>query len=128
MVIMNRRVGPWTVEDHLNDKGDELRRLYDAFERLVRAAGRAERSVTKTAIVFKGRVRVFAGVSPRRHTLSGFLDLMEPVHEEPFTRASPYTTRLWVNRFVVKSLNDLNDDFGRRVAEAHAVGDGAHRR
>jgi hypothetical protein len=128
MVIMNRPVGPWTVEDHLNGKDEEVRRLYDGFERLLRAGGRAERSVTKTAIVFKGRVRVFAGVTPRRHTLSGFLDLMEPVHEKPFTRASPYTSRLWVNRFVVTSLNDLNDNFGRRVAEARAVGDGAHRR
>jgi hypothetical protein len=128
MVTMTRPVGAWTVEDHLTGKGDDVRRLYDTFERLITAGGPVERSVTKTAIVFKGRVRGFAGVTPRLRTLSGFLDLMEPVEEKPFTRASPYTSRLWVNRFVIASLNDLDDCFGRRVAEAHAVGDGAHRR
>jgi len=127
MVTMTRPVETWTVEDHLSGKGDELRRLYDTFEHLIRAGGPAERSVTKTAIVFKGRVRVFAGVTPRRRNLSGFLDLMEPANEPPFTRASPYTSRLWVNRFVIESPNDLDDRFAQRVAEARAVGDGAHR-
>ena len=128
MVTMTRPVGAWSVEDHLNGKGDEVRRLYAAFERLIRAAGPAERSVTKTAIVFKGRARVFAGVTPRRRTLSGFLDLMQPARDKPFTRASPYTSRLWVNRYVIESPDDLDDRFAQRVAEAHAIGDGAHRR
>jgi hypothetical protein len=128
MVIMTRPVLVWTLDDHLNGKGDVVRRLYDAFERLVTATGPAARSVTKTAIVFKGRVRVFAGVTPRRRTVAGFLDLMEPAREKPFTRASPYTSRLWVNRFVIESLDDLDERFARRVAEARAVGDGAHRR
>jgi hypothetical protein len=128
MVIVTRPPVVWTVEDHLTGKGDVVRRLYDTFERLVTATGAAERSVTKTAIVFKGRVRGFAGVTPRRRTLAGFLDLMEPAREKPFTRASPYTSQLWVNRFVIESLDDLDERFARRVAEARAVGDGAHRR
>jgi len=128
MVIMTRPVVVWTVEDHLKGKEDVVRRLYDAFERLVTVTGPAGRSVTKTAIVFKGRVRVFAGVTPRRRTVAGFLDLMESAQEKPFTRASPYTSRLWVNRFVIESLDDLDERYAGRVAEAHAVGDGAHRR
>jgi hypothetical protein len=118
----------WTVEDHLKGKDDEVRRLYDAFESLVKACGPAEQSVTKTAIVFKGRARVFAGVTPRRRSLTGFLDLIEQAREKPFTRSSPYTARLWVNRFVIESPDDLNDRFAARVAQARAVGDGAHRR
>ena len=128
MVTMTRSAETWTVENHLSGKGDEVRRLYEMFERLITASGPVERSVSKTAIVFKGHVRVFAGVTPRRRTLSGFLDLMELAEEEPFTRASPYTARLWVNRFVIASPNDLREGFARRVTEAHAVGDGAHRR
>jgi hypothetical protein len=117
----------WTVEDHLADKSATIRTLYEAFEGLVCSCGPSQRSVTKTAIVFKGEVRGFAGVTPRRHALAGFLDLMEPVSEPPFTRASAYTKRLWVNRFVISDPAELDERFAVRVAAAWAVGNGAHR-
>ena len=117
----------WSVEDHLRGKPAEVRQLYEAFERLVEACGPVGRSVTKTAIVFSGRVRGFAGVTPRRTGLAGFLDLMQPAREPPFTRASPYTRRLWVNRFSVHTIDDLDAGFAARVSEAYAVGAGAHR-
>jgi len=121
-------LGPmWTVEDHLRDKPAEVRTLFDAFERLVRDCGPYERSVTKTAIAYKGRVRGFAGVTPRQRDLSGFLDLTEEAHEAPFTRVTPYTKRLFVNRFVVSDLGELDEGFASRVAQAYAVGEGAHR-
>ncbi|HEX2382376.1 MAG TPA: DUF5655 domain-containing protein [Acidimicrobiales bacterium] len=118
----------WTVEDHLSGKGDFVRELYETFEHLVTECGPAEQSVTKTAIVFKGRVRGFAGITPRKRGLSGFLDLMERANEPPFTRATPYTQRLWVNRFFVDATDQLVGSFAVRVAQAYAVGDGAHRR
>ena len=117
----------WTVEDHLADKSATIRTLYEAFEELISGCGPSQRSVTKTAIVFKGQVRGFAGVTPRMHTLAGFLDLMEPVSEPPFTRASAYTKRLWVNRFVIRETAELDGRFAARVAAAWAVGNGAHR-
>ena len=117
----------WTVEDHLHGKEGFVRELYEAFEGLITQCGPSERSVTKTAIVFKGRVRGFAGVTPRNRGLSGFLDLMEQVDEPPFTRASPYTQRLWVNRFVVDAIDQLDSRFAARIAQAYAVGGGAHR-
>jgi hypothetical protein len=104
-----------------------VRALFDAFERLIDSCGRYERSVTKTAIAYKGPVRGFAGVTPRRHDLTGFLDLTEPIHEPPFTRVTPYTKRLWVHRFVVTELAQLDDAFAARIAQAYAVGQGAHR-
>jgi hypothetical protein len=117
----------WTIEDHLRDKPAEVRTLFDAFERLVSDCGPHRRSVTKTAITYKGRVRGFAGVTPRRRDLAGFLDLTEEAHEEPFTRISPYTKRLWVHRFVVNDVGQFDDVFASRVAQAYAVGEGAHR-
>ena len=117
-----------TVEDHLRDKPEAIRRLFMAFEQLVDRCGPYERSVTKTAIAFKGPVRGFAGVTPRRHDLSGFLDLTEQVYEAPFTGVTPYTKRLWVHRFVVNDLGQLDRAFAARVAEAYAVGQRAHRR
>jgi hypothetical protein len=117
----------WTVEDHLRDKPEEVRTLFNAFERLVSDCGPYERNVTKTAIAFKGRVRGFAGVTPRRSDLAGFLDLTVEAREAPFTRVTPYTKRLWVNRFVASDLGQLNETFAARVAQAYAVGEGAHR-
>jgi hypothetical protein len=117
----------WTAEDHLRDKPDAVRNLFVVFERLVAACGAYERTVTKTAIVFKGPVRGFAGVTPRRSDLTGFLDLTEPLHEPPFTRVTPYTKRLWVHRFVIADLAQLDQGFAARVAEAFSVGHSAHR-
>jgi len=117
----------WTVEDHLRDKPDSVRRLFDAFDELVRRCGPCEQSVTKTAIAFKGPIRGFAGVTPRRRDLTGFLDLTDEVRAPPFTRVTPYTTRLWVHRFVVSDLEQLDRAFAARVAQAYTVGQGAHR-
>ncbi len=117
----------WTVEDHLRDKPDAIRALFESFEKLIRACGPYERRVTKTAITYKGPVRGFAGVTPRRRQLTGFLDLTEQVREPPFTRVTPYTKRLWVHRFVVSDLDQFDARFAVRVAEAYAVGQGAHR-
>ncbi len=117
----------WTVEDHLAGKSDAVRELFEAFDKLVRRCGPCERSVTKTAIAYKGSVRGFAGVSPRRERLTGFLDLTEQVHEAPFTRVTPYTKRLWVHRFVLEDLKQLNRTFAARITQAYAVGQGAHR-
>jgi hypothetical protein len=115
------------VQDHLDDKPDAVRQLFEAFERLIADCGPYERGVTKTAITFKGPARGFAGVTPRRRDLSGFLDLMDQVHAPPFTRVTPYTKRLWVHRFVVSDLGQFDDAFAASVAQAYAVGQGAHR-
>jgi hypothetical protein len=117
----------WTVEDHLLGKSDAIRTLFESFENLIRDCGSYERSVTKTAIAYTGSVRGFAGVTPRRQHLSGFLDLTRRVEQPPFTRVTPYTKRLWVHRFVLADLAELDAAFAARVAEAFAVGQGAHR-
>jgi hypothetical protein len=117
----------WTVDDHLRDKSADVRALFDAFERLIDDCGPYVRSVTKTAIAYKGSARGFAGVTPRRNDVTGFLDLTEPVHEPPFTRVTPYTKRLFVHRFVVRDPRQLDKAFASRIAQAYAVGQGAHR-
>jgi hypothetical protein len=58
---------PGTVDDHLGDEAGSIRALFEAFEGLIRRCGPYERTITKTAIAFKGPVRGFAGVTPRRH-------------------------------------------------------------
>ncbi len=117
----------WTVEDHLRGKAANVRALYEAFERLITACGPYDTAVTKTAISFKGTTRGFAGATPRSKSLAGFLDLTEEVHEPPFTRVTPYTSKLWVHRFVVETPAQFDKRFAKRVREAYRVGQGAHR-
>jgi hypothetical protein len=117
----------WTVEDHLRDKPASVRVLFERLDQLIRACGPSERNVTKTAITYKGVVRGFAGVTPRRQHLVGFLDLTQEVREAPFTRVTPYTKRLWVHRFAIHDVAELDRAFAARVAQAYAVGQGAHR-
>jgi hypothetical protein len=118
----------WTVEDHLEGRAPNVRDLYQAFERLIAECGPYSVAVAKTAIAFKGTVRGFAGVTPRATSLAGFLDLMERHDEPPFTRAEPYTAKLWVHRFVVETVDQLDDRFAARVQDAYRVGEGAHRK
>jgi hypothetical protein len=117
----------WTIDDHLAGKSEAVRELFEAFEALIGKCGAYERSVTKTAIAYKGTVRGFAGVTPRKEHLTGFLDLTEEHHEAPFTRVTPYTKRLFVHRFVVHDHSQLNRAFRARIKEAYAVGQGEHR-
>jgi hypothetical protein len=117
----------WTIEDHLRGRPEHVRTLYEAFEGLIATVGPYETAVTKTAIAFKGAVRGFAGATPRSRTLSGFLDLMHEIDEPPFTRVTPYTSRLWVHRFVLERPEQLDDRFATRVEEAYRVGAGDHR-
>jgi len=123
---VNRAV-TWTIEDHLRGKSEHVRALYESLEQLIAACGPYETSVTKTAIAFKGSARGFAGATPRAKSLTGFLDLMTEVREPPFTRVTPYTSKLWVHRFVVESLEQLDKRFAVRVRQAYEVGQGAHR-
>ncbi len=100
--------------------------LYHAFEDQIAACGPYEVRVAKTAISFKGEVRGFAGATLRTKTLTGFLDLMEPHEGPPFTRVTPYTSKLWVHRFVVETLDQLDGRFAEMVQRAYRVGAGAH--
>ena len=117
----------WTVDDHLRGADPENVALYRAFVRLVEACGPVEVVVHKTTVTFKGTRRGFAGARPDRSGVVGFLDLMRPVDTDPrITRVTPYTHRLFVNRFRLRSASDLDAAFADWVREAYAVGAGAH--
>lgn len=116
----------WTVERHLRGQPEQIVALYNCFIGLAESCGPFSYSVTKTAITLKGTRRGFAGVTPRRGSLSGYLDLQRRVEDPRIQRSTPYTKRLFVHRFRVVDLSELDDEFGRWLAEAYAVGAGAH--
>jgi len=117
----------WTVDDHLRDAPAEHVALWRAVAGLVEACGPVEVVVHKTTITFKGTRRGFAGARPDAGGVVGYLDLMRPVDTDPrITSVAPYTQRLFVNHFRVRTEADLDDTFAEWVREAYAVGGGAH--
>jgi Domain of unknown function (DUF5655) len=116
----------WTIERHLQGKPEQIAALYDRFIRLAEACGPFVFSVAKSAITLKGSRRGFAGVTPRQSSLTGYLDLQRRIVDARIQRSNPYTKRLFVHRFRVVALDELDDEFGTWLCEAYAVGQGAH--
>ena len=116
----------WTIERHLQDKPEQIVALYNRFIRLAEACGPFVYSVAKSAITLKGSRRGFAGVTPRQSSLSGYFDLQRRIADPRIRRSSTYTKRLFVHRFRVVALEELDEEFGAWLCEAYAVGQGAH--
>ena len=84
-------------------------------------------SVSKTTITFKGSRRGFAGARPTSKGVQGYLDLRRPLPLEPrITRVTPYTKRLFVHQYLLRSAADLDSTFAGWVHEAFRVGEGDH--
>jgi hypothetical protein len=116
----------WTVERHLRDKPDQVVALYRRFIALAEACGPFDYAVAKTAVSLKGIRRGFAGAVPTANALDGYFDLQRQVVDPRIRRSSPYTRRLFVHHFRVTEMDELDAEFGRWVAEAYEVGQGAH--
>ena len=106
----------WTVERHLQDKPAYVVALYHRFIQLAEACGPFDYAVAKTAVSLKGSRRGFAGAVPTRTSLDGHLDLQRQMSDPRIRRSSPYTRRLFVHHFRVRSLDELDDEFGRWIA------------
>lgn len=118
----------WSVEDHVLGKPDDIVALYERFITLVQGCGPFSYRVTKTAITLKGTRRGFAGAKPKPGSLDGYLDLQRQLSDPRITRASAYTSRLFVHQFRVTSLDQLDEEFAGWIREAYDVGAGAHMR
>jgi Domain of unknown function (DUF5655) len=116
----------WTVDRHLTGKSAAIIVLYRRFIELAEACGPFTYSVAKTAITLKGTRRGFAGVTLAATHLDGYLDLQRQVKDPRIRRSTPYTKKLFVHRFRVTTLAELDDEFASWLCEAYAVGQGAH--
>lgn len=116
----------WTVQRHLEGRPAGVVALYRRFIELAEACGPFTYAVAKTAITLKGTRRGFAGATPGARWLEGYLDLQRPLDDPRIRRATPYTKRLFVNRYRVDAVEQLDDGFAGWLAEAYQVGQGAH--
>ncbi len=113
-----------TVEDHLRDKDAAVVAIFHAFSQAVQDAGPFEYSPIKAQVGFRGRKRIFAGVRLAGRGLEGYLDLPRSVDSSRFRNVSPYTRRLFVHRFVLTSVDQLDAEFIGWIHEAYQVGQG----
>jgi hypothetical protein len=117
----------WTVDDHLRGKPDEFVSLFRQFEAAVRECGPVTLSPAKTTVTFKGHRRGFAGARPTTTGLRGYLDLMRKVTDDArIISSAPYTSRLYVHQFRLKSASDFDENFVALICEAYRVGRGDH--
>jgi hypothetical protein len=116
----------WTVDRHLAGKPAAVIALYHRFIELAEACGPFTYSVAKTAITLKGTRRGFAGATLAPTHLDGYMDLQRQVEDPRIRRSVPYSKKLFVLRFRVRSLTELDDEFAGWMCEAYAVGQGAH--
>jgi hypothetical protein len=116
----------WTVQRHLQSKPPQVVALYHRFIELAEACGPFTYAVSKTAITLKGTRRGFAGAALGVRRLGGYLDLQRRVEDPRITSYAPYTKRLCVHHFRVRSLDQIDEQFGGWLREAYQVGAGAH--
>jgi hypothetical protein len=117
----------WTIERHLMGQPDFAVDLYRRFIAIVEQIGPFTYAVSKTTITLKGSRRGFAGAHPTPAGLRGYFDLQRAIEgDSRITNVSPYTKRLFVHHFRVTAADQLDDEFRGWVAEAYAVGAGAH--
>lgn len=120
------RMTEWTVDEHLRDKPEASIALYRRFEELVATCGPYTVSPSKSSITFQGTRRGFAGARPTAKGLRVYLDLQRAVDDPRIRNVAPYTSRLFVPHLTITSLEEMDDAFAGWVAEAYAVGAGAH--
>lgn len=116
----------WTVEDHTARASSDVVALYQRFIALAEQCGPFTYRVTKSNITLKGTRRGFAGAVLRKEALGGYFDVTRQIVDPRILRRSPYTKRLFVHQFRIATLNQLDDVFAGWLAEAYAVGSGAH--
>lgn len=116
----------WTVERHLAVGSAAGVALYRRFIDLVERSGPFSYAVAKTTITLKGRRRGFAGARPKGDVLVGYFDIQRQISDPRIRRVDPYTQRLYVHQFRIERPEQLDDTFAGWLAEAYAVGGGAH--
>ena len=109
----------WTVERHLEAGSDHGRALYQRFVDIVAGCGEYSTSVAKTTITFKGLAAGSRGARPNRDRLQGYLDVTYRVEDPRIRSVAPYQKDLFVHHFRVDSLEQLDDEFVRWIADAY---------
>jgi hypothetical protein len=125
---LQQRGDRWTVENYLRAKPAEVVALFHSFLDAVQACGPVDIEPTKTGVALHGSKRIFGSVAATKAGLRGFLNVPQRIDDPRFTAIERLTKRLFFHRFLITSSAELDDTFLKWIAEAYAVGQGAHLR
>ncbi len=117
--------GPLDLAHHFHGKPPEIRRLFDAVVARVKALGPVRVLPEKTRIAFQARMS-FAQVTPRRRWLDGHVVLARRFEHPRFRSIQTISPRNHVHVFRLTTVADIDEDFGRWLAEAYDVGQQRH--
>ena len=113
------------LEHHFRGKPPEIRTLFDAVSRAIRAIGPVRVLPEKTRIAFQVRMS-FAQVTPRRRWLDGHVVLARRLEHPRFRQIQTISPRNHVHVFRLTSPADIDADFRGWLAEAYRVGQQQH--
>ncbi len=100
--------------------------MFGRFIDLARAAGPVIFELQNGPVVLRGTRRIFASARIVDAGLAGHINLMRHVTDRRIRKTEAFTASLVFNAYLITSMSDLDDTFGQWLAEARAVGDGAH--
>ena len=100
--------------------------MFLRFVEMARACGPVIFELQNGRVVLRGSRRIFASVRARKQGLDGHINLARSVADRRFRKVEMFTKRLYFHRYGVTSMDDLDEEFGRWLCEARAIGDGSH--
>ena len=116
-----------SVDDHFAKRTPELRALFDALAKAVRACGPAEVLAEKTRIAFHRRMS-FLSVYPRKdHLILGFV-LAQRIEHPRFESVQTFSPRNHLHNLRLRSIAEIDDDVRAWIKAAYDVGEQLHLR
>jgi hypothetical protein len=115
------------LDRHFARRSPELRALFDALAKAVKACGPAEVLSEKTRIAFHRRLS-FLSVYPRKdHLILGFL-LAERLEHPRFESVQTFSPRNHVHNLRLRGIGEIDDDVRGWIRAAYEVGEQRHLR
>jgi hypothetical protein len=100
--------------------------MFWRFAELARLPGPATFELQDKVVVLSGTQRIYGSVRILSTGLGEHLNLGRRVADQRIVKVENLTRNVIFHRCRVSSMSDLDDEFGRWLAEAHAIGDGDH--
>jgi hypothetical protein len=111
---------------HFDRCEPHVRELFEAFLAAARESGPVTVNATKTRITFQVRMR-FGGVDrPRRDALVARLILTRAVRDPRSERVDFIAPYYYDHRFVLRTVDDIDDGLRALLREAYRVGEQEH--
>lgn len=118
--------GRYTVRDYLKNKSPQAIALYRRFVALVKKCGPVIVVPVKTRISFQVRMNFAAVDRLNNSSLYAHVVLARPHKNPRFSKVESFSPRNHVHHFLIRSLEELDDEVLSWLKEAYEVGEQKH--